>query len=565
MATSKKGPKHSSPTQEVSQVPDFIAESVDPVKRYNIECARQDVNAFIEYVMVDPEQNPFVQARHHEQFQELIKEHKFLSLWSFRSAGKTSQTVGFLLHYMGCNPNDRIVLVSKNDAQAKKTVAELERYIQSNDEVGIRLHEVFPNLQPGPEIQDEWSALRFTIKRTNKYIKDPTVQAFGLGGNPTSSRADLVILDDLLTLESASSPTEREKAWNYVTGKIIPLLSKKGKIVSIGTPYHPEDILHRIEQEGIDKGTWHTAKFPAIDGRTWDPETVCWPEVWPLERLLAQAKLMTPSEFARQMLCEARDEADALFKAADLEVALMKGEEYECVYEVHPADLEDGYAIYSGVDLAVKKGIGHDWSVIFTILVHPDETRQVLWIDRGQWGAKEIVDRINETYRRYRSIIYVESVAAQAYILQWLQAENSHATVLPFTTGMNKLHPEYGVEGVSIELAKGMWIIPCENSKITGGKILTGDKRCGRNIDLWIQGMLYYRRGAHTSDEVMSSWFAREAARRFSGSRARTGSVSVRLIKSTNNASIASEPKLPPPPPGVNYPGGVVDGPAYQP
>jgi hypothetical protein len=309
-------------------------------------------------------------------------------------------------------------------------------------------------------------------------------------------------------------------------------------VISIGTPFHPEDVLHKIEQEGFEKGIWKTFKFPSIDPITWAADTILWPAVWSLERLQERAQMLTGGEFARQMLCEARDEASALFKAEDIRFALAVGLDYEPAYQVNPADLEPGYAIYTGVDLAVGKGVDYDWSVIFTILVHPDQTRQVLWVDRGQWGPKEITDKINETFERYQSIIFVESNAAQMYIVEWLRAENSRATVIPFTTGVNKIHPEYGVEGISIELTKKMWIIPCDDAVIpsTSG-VTTGDK----NIDLWIRDMIYYRRGAHTGDLLMSSWFAREAARRYSGNSRARGSVGMRVIGGPSRSSIPFE------------------------
>ncbi len=512
---------------------------LDPILKYNVETSRLDTNAFIEFVMVDEHRKHLRQAPLHENWQSLFKEHQYLSLWSAVSSGKTSQITGFLLDYMGRYPDHRIVYVSKNDAQAKKTVSELERYIQSEDDVGERLHLVYPHLVPGTAPQDEWSAFRFTIDRPNKYMKDPTLQAFGLGGNPTGSRSNLIVLDDLLTAQSTATPGERDKAWNYIITKLISRLEPgTGRIISIGTPFHPDDVLHRIEADGDEHGLWHTYKFPAIDGKTWDVDTIAWPERWSLESLRKQAILLNdPGEFARQMLCEARDEGSSLFKADHVQVALERGLDYELVREVSPLDLLDGYAIYSGVDLAVKKGIGHDWSVIYTILVHPDETRQLLWIDRGQWGPMEIVNNINETYERYRGIIFCEDNGAQGYILEWLKEANSKATVIPFTTGANKQHPEYGVEGISVELSKKQWIVPCTYAKVP---IAGGDTTGSRNVDLWLREMLYYRRGAHTGDILMACWMAREAARRYSSHRSRSSGITARLIGGTKQATLPS-------------------------
>jgi hypothetical protein len=298
-------------------------------------------------------------------------------------------------------------------------------------------------------------------------------------------------------------------------------LTENAQVISIGTPFHPDDLMHRMEAQTH----WYTRKFPIINRFTWDESTLSWPEVWSMKRLLEKKATLAPADFARQMLCEARDDSASLFTEADIRVALELGYEYEPVFEVAPWQLEPGEFIYTGVDLGIKKGAGRDFTVLFTVLCKANKQRQVLWVDIGQYGPREIVNKINETYRRYRGIIYVENNQGQDYIVQWMEEEEAKDAVRPFTTGSNKNHPDFGVESISVELSKGMWIIPSKVNPLDNPFSVTSGHK---NIDAWISNMLFYRRGAHVGDALMASWIAREGARY--GEYVQSASLSVSLI-----------------------------------
>lgn len=164
------------------------------------------------------------------------------------------------------------------------------------------------------------------------------------------------------------------------------------------------------------------------------------------------------------------------------------------------ATIPPGCAVYTGVDLAIQQHSGADLTVFFTILVHPDGTREVLNIESGRLAGPEIVQKIQQIHHRYQGIVYVENNAAQDFIVQFTRY-GSAVPVKPFTTGRNKAHPEFGVEGLAAEMAAGKWIIP------------SGGGRLHPEVDAWINELLYYDPRSHTGDRLMASWFAREAAR----------------------------------------------------
>ncbi len=91
-------------------------------------------------------------------------------------------------------------------------------------------------------------------------------------------------------------------------------------------------------------------------------------------------------------------------------------------------------------------------------------------------------------------------VLSQDFILQFLRS-SSAIPVKPFTTGRNKVHPEFGVESIAAEMAAGKWVIP------------NRDGRMHSEVEALVNEMLYYDPKSHTGDRLMALWFAREAAR----------------------------------------------------
>ena len=142
-----------------------------------------------------------------------------------------------------------------------------------------------------------------------------------------------------------------------------------------------------------------------------------------------------------------------------------------------------------------------DLTSLFTILLHPDETREVLDIVSGRWKGPEIVKRIIDIHYRYQSIVMVENNQAQEFIVQFTK-QLSAVPIKGFHTGSNKVSPEFGIESVATEMEAGKWVIPSRH-----GEGATPEIRA------WVNEMLYYDPEGHTGDRLMACWFAREAAR----------------------------------------------------
>jgi len=453
-----------------------------------VRVAREDPNEFCELVLRDEATGrPIRQAPMHEEFHRLALQSDRLLLWGHVESGKTQQlSIGHTLWEIGNNTRLRFVIGSATSRYASRIVSSIRRYIEAPGPI----HDVFPHLRPGPI----WSATAIAVEQPGRkgVPKDPTVQATSVGvASLTGTRTDRFIGDDLLTPANTLQPNQRQAAKDWYHATPLSRLTPNAKVRLLGNAFHPEDLMHELANSG--GYTWR--KFPAI-GEDGQPT---WPARWPLERIEARRIEVGPHEFARSMLCIPRDENQARFKREWIEMCLRRGEGHMPAYAL--AQLPPGYGVYTGVDLGVRARHGADLTVLFTIVVHPNGDREVLWIESGRWAAKDIVDRIVDTHRRYGSIILVENNQAQQFIIDFTKSTTA-VPVRPFFTGKNKAHPEFGVESLATEMANGKWIIPSVN-----GRPAT------KEIDAWVTEMLYYDPQQHTGDRLMASWFAREGAR----------------------------------------------------
>jgi hypothetical protein len=386
---------------------------------------------------------------------------------------------------LGRNPNLRIAIFSSKVEQAQKIANSIKKYIETS----TALHAIFPHLKPSKP----WSGMNFCVKRTTN-AKDPSVSVYSVGSDRVhGSRLDVAILDDVLTYENTGTEGNRKHTieWYYATvpGRMV----EGGQVIFIGNAFHPEDLMHELAKNS----TWHWERFPVCDPDTGESH---WPEYWSQAAIAAKRREYPAHEFARQMMCIARDEVENYFNRDAIKRCLDRGEGKQPCFSL--SYVPQGYSIFTGVDLATgRKRNKGDKTAMFTFALHPNGDREVLNLESGRWQGPEIVQRIIDTHNRYHSIIAVENNAAQEYILQFTK-QISAVPIVPHHTGANKVDPVFGVQSIAVEMANGKWIIPS-----IGGE-------CVPEIAAWIQDMLYYDPTKHTGDRLMASWFARELSRK---------------------------------------------------
>jgi hypothetical protein len=481
-----------------------LADSTKAALAARAALARRNPTAFCAHVLRDEETGEEIRlAPVHRAWHSMADQHRRVLVHASPGLGKTSMlSIGRVLFELGRNPGERIVVVSSAERQAIKVVRLIKRYIAQSQELReIADGRGFHLLEPG----EQWAETAITVKRSVD-AKDPSVQAFGRGGSIVGSRVDLAIIDDLLTYQNTRTQDLRDETEAWFNATVMSRLGTRSRIVAIGNVIHPDDLFHRW----VKRGGWRYMKCPAVDAQG----RPTWPERMPPEFIEEKRRELGPVEFARQMLCEPRDDADAYFTRAMFDKCLARGDGLQLLHSLD--ELPPGCMTVTGVDLGAKKTAGSGRTVLFTIMVNDRGERRVLNCQSGKWNGTEIIRRIVDTHLRYKSIIVVEDNAAQEHVITYARAAAPEIPVESFSTqGSNKHHPHFGVEGMSIEFSQGRWIVPNQNGVVAP------------EIGAWMGEFLDYQPLTHSGDRLMSSWFAREYART---AMARMGGSSSGLI-----------------------------------
>ena len=513
--------------------PEVIAEA-KRVHAAHMELCRRDINAFTEYVLRDEVTGQRVkQAPIHLRIQALAKKHKRLGLLAMPGCGKTQQCVALILFMLGNNPRGRYAIVAQSQKKAKSTLATIARYIEKSAD----LHQVFPNLKPGEAWSPEGGSI--TVQRDG-FIRDPSVIAYGIEGDITGSRVDGLVVDDILSEKNTRTPGAREKTYQFAFRVLWDRVEKPhGWVIFLGNAWHPDDLLHRLEKgyhkadkDGVpaqeSSMDWHVERIRVLD----EQGNPTWPERFPLHVIEGMKEEFGPLEFARKYMCEARSEEDARFKRAYIERACQLGSGLHlashltdlvlpAAWGIDPYDLREAVeerltygvwnlplAIAFGVDIGVAKTRRSDRTTLVGGILHkPSGQRLLTFIRGGKWDFDEICQRILMVHEAFRpDLLMVESIAAQAFVVQHLQKRPADLNLRPFFTTDKKWDPVLGVEALAGAMAMGRWAYPVPRGTLETASYDTDLARL-------IEGELYFSPTKHTDDYLMAKWFAEMALR----------------------------------------------------
>jgi hypothetical protein len=419
--------------------------------------------------------------------------------------GKTQQVVGKIIWLLGKHPEWRGAIIGSTAKEAEKVLRQVRIEIERNP----RVQEVFPHLRRTQRDEEPWHTTAITVDRKTR-AKDPSLQALGMYGAIVGSRLDFIVGDDVLDFESTRSEDQRKKAIEWWDSTVVTRLYGEHAIMwVIGTPWHPDDLLHDLAKRPLFAARRYSAVLnPDDPPKRW---VTLWPQAWPLTRLIARMAITLDHIFARKYLCRVRLDATSRFKQLWLDRMCMLGKGRTFLPSPPRAHVRGPVLpCFTGVDLAVGKKKNQDpksaLTCIFTIALMRDARRLVVEIEAGRWQSPEIVDRLVSNYRRYGADILVEDNGAQQFLLD---ACDNRVPVRGHTTGTNKYDPEYGVESLAVEIRNGEWVLPSGTDGLQ-----VPDEGIA-----WMNEMLYYDPEAHTGDRLMAAWIARECLRKYAGER----------------------------------------------
>lgn len=509
------------------------------------ERARADVNVFLEMCFCDdqtPGSPPFKQQPFHREWQAMWSE-RISVIHGPTGFGKTDQLIGRVLWELGRDPSLRVAIVRKSFDAAKEIVQKIKRQIEQNK----ILRAIFPHMRAG----NPWSDEVLRLEGAGLDTTTNSVTPFGLDGPLLGKRVDLLVIDDANDPENTRTEESRKKGIKWADEVAQSRLTTHGRMIITANAWHREDIAHTYAKR---RGVAYK-KYQAEDPVTGE---LLWPSFRGREYLDALKNTMSPTAYARTMLCELGDDATRIFSAQVIARALLGGaglkpvravqRTFDVAGEVVDYDrimwgtpgARDEYDVLIGVDLATgetERRRKTDFTVLFDLGVHVDTgRRRVLWIEKGRYAGPHTVRRLGEHKTRYSPRrVLVESNAQQRFLLQFLaEVPGWDALVTPFHTDGSKWSESLGIEGIAGEMMAGRWQIPGpkygtnlddfvraltkpsdRDKEIEALYLasLTADEREAYDaIREWVSHLFDFQRSGHTADDVMASWFARVGA-----------------------------------------------------
>lgn len=382
-------------------------------------------------------------------------------------------TINYVTYRVVKNPNINVIVISKTQEQAKKFLYAIKQRLT---------HPRYADLQAafGPTdgykaTADMWSAnkvyLGADVRESD--AKDPTIEAIGMGGQVYGARADLIVLDDVVTLSNAGEWAKQQEWIRQEVASRLP--PGGGQLLVVGTRVSAVDLYKELRNpqhytDGIIP--WSYLSMPAVLEYADDPKD--WKTLWAKsEQPLTEDD--TPDEngnfdrWTGPRLTAVRNEAGP--------------SKWSLVYQnldIAENAIFDPMCVRGAVNGMRKSG-----ALVAGAAGHPDNAQnfyRIIGIDPAMSGdtaaVAYAVDR--RTHKRYVMDVHVMSsptpAAIRTLIREWTDAYKPHTVIVesnafqlfltqdeeirnflstrginyrPHYTGNNKQDPEFGVASLA--------------------------------------------------------------------------------------------------------------------
>lgn len=202
--------------------------------------------AFVERVWKDSDGVPMTPGEIHThiyRFLETAAERRINCLvLAPRGIGKTETGQSFTARRIAKRPTIRYQIISDVVENAQDRLAAIRQYITKDRD----FRRLFPEIEIDRSKRGRQTLSKLRLVQ-NKYAKDPTLEAVGVFGGATGTRADEQFYDDLCNEKnSVLEPAQRIRLKKLFFKTWVPILSPGGWWFYIGTLYHEDDLTHAL-------------------------------------------------------------------------------------------------------------------------------------------------------------------------------------------------------------------------------------------------------------------------------------------------------------------------------
>ena len=281
-------------------------------------------------------------------------------------------TVGYSCQQVAKNPNIRILIVNATYNMAVSFLRQIKGTLKN----GKEFRRFYGDLTAGAK---RWREDAITVTRTGAFEKgEPTVTAYGMGGNLVSRHYDMIILDDIVNRDTIATKEQIDKTIIYYKD-ILDLLEPEGQLIIIGTRWHYADLYSWIMENFKDD-------FDILIGRAyygeWGSGKLLFPNKFDWDRLAELKRQKGNYSFSCQYMNEPTDPKDAVFKREN--------------FKYYDDDVIRGRVLnhFTTIDPAISLAKGADYSVILTVAVDLWNNWYVREIVRGKYTPEQLIEQV---------------------------------------------------------------------------------------------------------------------------------------------------------------------------
>ena len=331
-----------------------------------------------------------------------------LDLWAREHYKSTIITYAGIIQQLLIDPELTVGIFSHTKPIAKAFLGQIKRELESN----ALLKQLFPDvLYDNPQAEAPfWSLDAGIVVKRQSNPKEASIEAHGLvDGQPTSRHFKLRVYDDVVTMESVSTPeqiTKTTEAWSVSDN----LGSAGGRVWHIGTRYNFADTYAHIMTTGVTPRVYPATKDGTKDGE---------PVLFSQDEWDRRVRTQLESTLACQMLQNPLAGTQRWFDPDDLQVYESRPENLMVYITIDPArSKKKGSANTAmavlGVDQQGNKYLLDGYDHKMDLLERWTGLRD-LW---KKWRVAPGVQGIRLGYERYGAI------ADMDYFLERIRVEN---------------------------------------------------------------------------------------------------------------------------------------------
>jgi len=386
---------------------------------------------------------------------------KLAVICAFRGSAKSTivTTAYVLWSILGIQQRKFIVICAQTEQKARQHLFNIKLELTNNELLKRDL---------GPFEEEKnglGNATAIIIKKLNVKIMISSVEQNIRGMRHGQHRPDLIILDDIEDTQSVKTREGRDKAFNWLTGEVIPAGDKRTRTIVVGNLLHEDSVIKRLEEK-IKRGELSHLnaiyrEYPIMD----EQGNALWAGKYPTPEDIEAERQKTMSETAWYR--------EYLLKIISTEEQVVRPEWIQFYNKVPHTGFR---SVAIGIDLAVSEKtsadctamvVGHIYGVgkNMQVYIQPNPINQ-----RAPFPVQvELIKALIATQKQkhWRVKVYVEEVAYQQAMVQLLQSGKYDVEgvptgrtdktarlrlVTPFVKEGRVLFPETGCEELIMQL-----------------------------------------------------------------------------------------------------------------